>query len=331
MIVNNKDNRSGLPASPSTVHKSLGNEGGSVIGMGQFVLSDGSEMAFDDVGAGRPLLFVHGFSAHGGYFAPQVATLSARFRIITMDLRGHGRTPAGDAPLTVARLAQDVTELVEHLNLSGAVGVGWSMGAQVLWRVLMGPARGRFDAMAIIDMTARVMSAPDWTLGLNGSNGGYDAASVEAAQAMMRADWPAYTRVLADRIVAQGSEDRQTNLIRWVEGQVSGNTPEPLAGLWGSLTAEDFRAALPGFDLPTLITHGAHSQLYHPDVGKDLAARLPGAQRVLFEHSGHALHLEEPERFNDALIQFVAALPHGDAMQTTRPSKAASNTGRPPK
>ncbi len=294
--------------------------------MGQLVLSDGVKMAFDDVGAGRPLVLVHGFAAHGGFFAPQVAALRRQFRVVTMDLRGHGRTAAGAAPLTIEGLADDLTALVEHLDLRGAVGVGWSLGAMVLWRALLGRARPRFDAMAVIDMTAKVIGGPDWPHGLKG---GYDAAAAGAAQAAMVAEWPLYARLLAYRIVGEGLEGRRSDLIRWVEGQVKTHDPAPLAGLWGSLTAQDFRAELGALDLPALVAHGAHSQLYDPAVGEDLAARLPASQRLLFEHSGHALHLEEPERFNEALIQFVATLPRGDAPQTTRPSEAASTTGRP--
>ena len=86
-------------------------------------LSDGLDLAYEDVGSGRPVLLVHGWGAHGGFFAPQQEALKARFRVITPDLRGHRHTP-GEGPMTVDRLAQDMAELLEALDLRDVVGVG---------------------------------------------------------------------------------------------------------------------------------------------------------------------------------------------------------------
>ena len=112
-------------------------------------------------------MLLHGLMAHGGFFRAQDA-LADDFRIIAIDLRGHGASPAanGAAP-TVERMAADVAELAEALDLEGAIGVGWSLGATVLWHVLAGPAAARFAGAVVVDMTARVRNDDEWDLGLS--------------------------------------------------------------------------------------------------------------------------------------------------------------------
>jgi non-heme chloroperoxidase len=104
-----------------------------------FTASDGVSIAYRDEGAGRPLVLLHGLMAHGGFFRAQ-HELEREFRLLTIDLRGHGLSPAPAEGLSVDRLGADVAELVEALDLGGAVGIGWSLGATVLWHVLAGPA-----------------------------------------------------------------------------------------------------------------------------------------------------------------------------------------------
>jgi pimeloyl-[acyl-carrier protein] methyl ester esterase len=267
-------------------------------------LRDGVNLAYEDVGQGPLLLLVHGWGVNGRFFHPQIEALADSFRLIAPDLRGHGRTP-GVAPMTIGQLADDVTQLTEALDLTDVVGVGWSMGAQVLWTALLGPARPRFVGMVAVDMGPRIVSDGGWTLGVKR---GYESSTAPMLQQVMQADWPAYAAFLANGLVADGAQGERTELIAWVTAEVSKNVPGPLADLWGSVTVQDFRDTLGGLDLPVLIAHGAKSQLYTAQTAADLAARLPDARIVAFEHSGHAPNLEEPETFNTTIADFAQAI-----------------------
>src|ERR1700750_998512 len=108
---------------PSALLGSAARRGGK---LNFFTASDGARIAYRDEGAGTPLVLLHGLMAHGGFFRAQ-ADLAADFRVIAIDLRGHGASAkAGERP-TVEQLAADVSELAEALDLEGAIGVGWSM------------------------------------------------------------------------------------------------------------------------------------------------------------------------------------------------------------
>ena len=285
--------------------------------MPTIVLSDGLRMAYREQGAGRPLLLVHGWGAHGGFFAPQLEGLSDRFRVIAVDLRGHGDSRiAPDAPLTTAQLARDLAEFVERLDLDRVVAVGWSMGAMVLWEAWLEGARARIDRLVVEDMSPRIVNAPDWPLGLRK---GFDAeAAVESARAMT-ADWPAYAAALARNLFA--AEGRSRELVGWAEAEFLAQEPGPLARLWADLADKDFRDHLGEIDAPTLMIHGGCGP-YEAETALYLERALPTAASLVFERSGHTPHLEEPDRFNRVVSEF-ADQPKGVA---TAPAGFASST-----
>ncbi|WP_198924769.1 alpha/beta fold hydrolase, partial [Nitrospirillum viridazoti] len=120
-------------------------------------------------------------------------------------------------------------------------------------------------------------------------------------------DWAAFAPRIARRIFAAGSP--HTDLRCWVEGEVARCDAEAMAALWLDLLAQDFRADLGRLDLPTLILRGGLSQLYPAGTADWLATALPQAHQVTFAASGHAPHLEEPQRFNEIITGFAAGLP----------------------
>ena len=265
-----------------------------------FTASDGAQVAFRDEGSGVPLVFLHGLMAHGGFF-PGQAELSARFRLISPDLRGHGASAqAGQAP-TVERMAADVTELAERLDLKGAIGIGWSLGATVLWHVLAGAAGDRFAGAVVIDMTARVRNDAQWDLGLS-------PEACEARSAAIRDDFGSFAVSAGQAIFAQPIAAHRRALADWASFEFARNDAEAMAAVWASLIRQDVRALLCNIAHPTLIVHGAQSSLYGEDTADHLVAALPNARSVRFEQSGHAPHLEQPELFNQVLTDFAARL-----------------------
>lgn len=264
--------------------------------MRHFTASDGARIAYSDEGEGRPLVLLHGLMADAGFFERQ-RDLADAFRLVAVDLRGHGESPAGPVPPTIERLAGDVAELARALGLEGAVGIGWSLGAAVLWRVLAGPESSRFAGAVVIDMTPRVLNDEGWDLGLS-------RETCEARSQAIREDFPAFAAAAGQAIfAAPGAEaDRAAEAF-------AANDPGAIGALWQSLVEEDFRPLLPAIRQPTLVVHGAQSHLYGADTAGHLVAALPNARSITFESSGHAPHLEQPDLFNAALREFAAHLP----------------------
>ena len=283
--------------------------------MQSFTASDGTRIAYRDsgvaagAGGGAPIVLLHGLMAHGGFFAGQ-AGLAEDFRIINIDLRGHGASPSDGAAPTVERMAADVAELAEALDLRGAIGVGWSLGATVLWHVLAGPAAARFAGAVVVDMTARVRNDEEWDLGL--SREACEARSIAIAQ-----DYEAFARGAGQAIFAQPVAAGHQALADWAAREFAKNDAGAMAAVWQSLIRQDMRALLEQIRHPTLIVHGAQSSLYGEDTADHLVAALPQARAVRFEASGHAPHLEEPELFNATLRDFAAGLSPARTPQQT--------------
>ncbi|HEX2762291.1 MAG TPA: alpha/beta hydrolase [Allosphingosinicella sp.] len=272
--------------------------------MERFTASDGARIAYRDEGRGRPLVFLHGLMAHSGFFERQ-RSLADDFRLIAIDLRGHGESRDALGGRSIARLADDVAEISAALDLADAVGVGWSLGATILWRLLAGPAGRRFAGAVVVDMTPRVLNAEGWSLGLS-------RELCEARTAAIRDDFQAFAAGAGGAIFASPGPEAD-----WAAEQFAANDPRAIGALWESLVEEDARDALPAIRQPTLIVRGAHSHLYGASTADYLAGALPTASAVEFAGSGHAPHLEEPDLFNATLRDFAAILPRAATERLT--------------
>jgi pimeloyl-[acyl-carrier protein] methyl ester esterase len=94
----------------------------------------------------------------------------------------------------------------------------------------------------------------------------------------------------------------------WAGAEFARNDRYAMAAVWASLVEQDMRGLIAGIRQPTLVVHGGQSQLYSDATAAHLVATLPDARALRFEASGHAPHLEEPGRFNRALIDFAGRL-----------------------
>lgn len=90
-----------------------------------------SNLHYLEQGAGEPLVLLHGNGEDGGYFAAQIEYFSARYRVIAVDTRGHGKSPRGEGELTLSRCADDLKELLDDLGLSKVNLLGFSDGGNI--------------------------------------------------------------------------------------------------------------------------------------------------------------------------------------------------------
>ncbi|WP_380874807.1 O-methylpimelyl-ACP methylesterase [Sphingomonas sp. DBB INV C78] len=251
------------------------------------------------------LLCVHGLTGSGEFFAPQAGGLADRFRIIRIDLRGHGDT-AAKGELTVARLTADIEELVVHCDLHDAIGIGWSLGAMLLWGMLLGPERRRLAGAIVVDMSPRVANGPDWTLGL---------IDEELRASRPGESWEDRCRRIAQAIVADGLQHERAELIDRMAGWLATADADAVTAIGLSMMEQDFRDRLALIETPVLIAHGARSQYYAPATSIFLLDQLPSSTLTAFKQSGHTPHLEEPQRFNAVVAGFAAAIASAQNMK----------------
>jgi pimeloyl-ACP methyl ester carboxylesterase len=201
----------------------------------------------------------------------------------------------------MANSSRDIEELAEALDLQDAIGIGWSLGASVLWEVLAGPVAKRFCGAVVVDMTARVRNGDDWDLGLS-------IEACDARSAAIESDFPTFAQAAGQAIFAQPISAASQNVADWASSEFARNAPGAIAAAWASLVERDSRGLLRKIAHPTLIIHGAQSSLYGDGTADHLVATLPNAEAIRFQESGHAPHLEQPEMFNQVVREFAHRL-----------------------
>ena len=97
-----------------------------------FETEDGAKIYYEDHGKGDVILLVHGWMCSSKFWKANVPELAKKFRVVTIDKRGHGYSSKTLWGHTVPQYARDVRALIEHLNLKDVTLAGWSLGGPVV-------------------------------------------------------------------------------------------------------------------------------------------------------------------------------------------------------
>ncbi len=122
-------------ATPLRAQTDGGWGGGSGKAAGHYATVNGIRLYYEDRGAGRPLILLHGGLGAIEMFGPNLPALAAGRRVIAVDLQGHGRTADIDRPITAELMADDIAALIRHLGLEQADVMGYSLGGWVALQV----------------------------------------------------------------------------------------------------------------------------------------------------------------------------------------------------
>ena len=98
-------------------------------------VSDDAELAYQVLGSGQDLILLHPTPVHRAFWLPVAESLSAGYRVILPDLRGHGQSHAGEGPITVERLGRDLVRLLDTLGIERALFAGCSLGGYALYEL----------------------------------------------------------------------------------------------------------------------------------------------------------------------------------------------------
>jgi len=263
---------------------------------------------------------IHGLTASSVFFQKQIPSFSKHFQVIAVDLRGHGKSETLDDHLTLAYLAADLKQLLEHLHLPGVSLVGWSMGAHVIFEYIKSCGCASLDKIVIIDMAPKLMKSNDWSCGLPGifsrRPGDFGHEDNLYLLSVMLNDWEAYSKIVARRILSRSlfNEKMEFNAdadfkgkddLPWLDRETKKNKAWIIAAFWISMAMQDYRPMLGDITVPCLMTYGAESNYYPPENYSYMSGLIPLARIVEFKGCGHALHIQDPDVFNTIVMQFL--------------------------
>ncbi len=124
---------------------------------------DGAKIYYEDHGEGQPILLIHGWLCSSRFWQQNVPELAKAFRVVTIDLRGHGNSSKVLTGHTIGQYACDVRELIERLGLQDTVLVGWSLGGPVaLSYCEQYGTDSRVKALGLLDSAPFPFSPADW-------------------------------------------------------------------------------------------------------------------------------------------------------------------------
>ncbi len=255
-----------------------------------------SRMHVRDEGSGRPLVLLHGWSCAGLFFDGQVEALKPTCRCVVPDLPGHGKT-GNRLALSIESAADNLQAYLAAEDLREAIVCGWSMGALVAYALIERHGAERVAGVLAIDMAPKVLNAPDWQCGMRS---GLDETLNATVLAGIVTGWQTMPAGIARRLFALDAP-APPDLLSLATQRISGEDPNLLQPMWASLTAQDFRALLKTFPVPLHLAVGLNSQLYGPALHRWHQEHVPEFHLHAFFNSGHAPHLEEPEKFNELL------------------------------
>lgn len=263
--------------------------------------TDGVPLYYEERGDGETIVLVHGWTGDSRYWwQKNVDALAADYHVLTYDLRGHGLSGKTDEGHTLSDYAADLEFLLESLDVSTAVLVGWSMGAAITLTYLEEIGDERIQAIAMIDQTPKFYSEDDWEFALMGEFseeglaeivGGLEASRAEAAKPIIQAFF---------------ADPRSDEQLDEMYARTTLTPTSVATAMLEDMVPRDFRDHLPTIDVPTLLLYGEQSKIFPGPLGEWMHERIPDSELVLFDESGHNPFWEEPEKFNTELLAFVA-------------------------
>jgi len=261
---------------------------------------NGADLYYEEFGEGQPIIFLHGATAGLRYFEPQLTGLADDYRTFGLDFRGHGRSEKTDLGHTLQQYARDVQSFIEQFEIDTVILVGWSMGAIVSWEYVRQFGTDRVRAMVDIDMEPSPIKRDDYEYG------SYERDDLEQAINQIQTD---PLGLLDEQATAMLNEKPSRELRNLILDEGS-RTPPAIQGtlMFGLLYLHDYRDVLRSIDVPTLVCAGADEKWRSVKSVEHAAELLPDSRFELFEDSGHCITIEEPERFNRILSEFISSL-----------------------
>jgi non-heme chloroperoxidase len=272
--------------------------------MGTITTKDGTELYYKDWGAGRPVVFSHGWPLSSDSWESQMLYLAERgFRCIAHDRRGHGRSSQPWAGNDMDTYADDLARVLDALNLENATLIGFSTGGGEVARYIGRHGTRRVKQAALVaSVTPLMLKTPSNPQGTPREVfDGLRTASLADRSKLYRdlASGPFFGFNRPGAAVSQGMIDSF-----WLQGMQSGhkNAYDSILAFSETDLTDDLRK----FDVPTLILHGDDDQIVPIAASAARAAELvKNASYKIYKGAPHGLADTHKERLNQDLLAFV--------------------------
>jgi len=272
---------------------------------GFFTTNDGIRLHYIEAGSGKPLVMIPGWSQTAAQFRAQLSGLSDRYRVIAIDMRGHGESDKPDHGYRIQRLSADVHEFLVANGLTNVTLAGHSMGCSVIWGYWELYGKDRLAKLVLIDQMPMITANPIWS----------EQEKIDAGAILDKDSLYSVTNSLAGPdgvkttegfITGMFNKDYSRDELAWVIKQNLKMPREYAARLLFDHATNDWRDVIPRINVPTLVVGGKASLVgWRSQVW--IGSQIPGSRTEIFEENeggNHFMFMENPEKFNRIVKEF---------------------------
>ena len=254
-----------------------------------------------DLGEGKPVVLIHGWPLSDAMFEYQYAALLDRgYRTIGITLRGFGLSDKPGGTYNYDVFADDIKVVIEKLNIENATIGGFSMGGATVLHYV-----AKYNAAHVSRLALFGAAAPMWTRHDDFNYGHWTRADVNGLIELNNTNRPQLLETFG-KIFPANETSVSAGHGAWLGNIQAQASPYAMAECLKALRDGDLREDLKKITVPTLILHGRVDKICSYELAEQMHTLVPDSKLVPFEMSGHALFIEEREKFNDELLKFIA-------------------------
>ncbi|WP_207420186.1 alpha/beta fold hydrolase [Desertivirga brevis] len=290
-----------LLAIPLVAYKASAQVARASAGRAEFIeVEKNVKLHVTDLGEGKPVVLIHGWPLSDAMYEYQYADLIQKgYRVIGITLRGFGQSDKPFGKYNYDVFADDIKVVLDKLKIEGATIGGFSMGGATVIHYVAKHNGAHVSKMALFGA-----AAPVWTKREDFNYGQWTKEDVNGLIALNNTDRPQLLENFGKIFPANESSvtPGQGAWLGTIQAQAS---PYAMGQCLATLRDGDLRPDLKKIKIPTLILHGSHDKICSYDLAEQMHKLLTKSKLVPLEKSGHALFIEEREKFNAELVKFM--------------------------
>lgn len=258
-----------------------------------YITSDDADLVYTVTGNGLPVVLLHPFPVHHGFWQPVTAALSSRYRLILPDLRGHGDSGVGQGPAKMAKHAQDLARICDREEIGRAAFVGVSIGGYILFEFWRHYSE-RVAALVLCNTRASAETVDS------------RAARLRSAAEVMERGVEQFAESMLPKLLGKSTLDTRPDLVGDVRGMILKMSPEDVSLVQGGMAERpDSVPTLKMITAPTLVVAGEEDAAIPANEAEIMRQNIPGAQLRIIPKAGHYAAFEQPGAVGLLLRQFL--------------------------
>jgi pimeloyl-ACP methyl ester carboxylesterase len=269
---------------------------------GFFTTDDDVRIHFEEYGEGRKtILGVHGFLASGAMYKETFGYIKGDYRFVIYDERAHGRSDTPKDGYTMARYAQDLRNLIEHLALKNIIVIGFSMGVRVVWEYIKQYGDGDFEKIICTVQSPKMYNDETYKLGAQG----VDLQAVFDRIALYNSSYTSAIKAQLESLISSGDFLTAHKAYKDFYERAATYDPGAMTRLLIGMYSTDYWDVLPKITKPVLFVASEKDRNPLASAEKQKSLVKGESSLVVIPDYGHLFIFDVPDRYAEEINKFI--------------------------